>query len=98
MIRVLAMLVRDLGELKGHLLNLVQTHDIRAAVIELGCARTLVRGHLLGLLQIPRFFPRFPLDRFRRLLIVPIIAFIVEGLLKIYMAGGFSPLRQGRWS
>ena|SRR5271165_2871545 len=36
-----------------HLLYLIQAHDIRSSVIELGRPRALMRCHLLGFLEIP---------------------------------------------
>jgi hypothetical protein len=43
----------QLSDLKCYLLYLVQAGDVRAAVIELGCPRALIGGHLLGLHQVP---------------------------------------------
>jgi hypothetical protein len=41
------------SQLEHHLLNLVQTHDVRPPVVELCRSRTFMRSHLLRLLQIP---------------------------------------------
>src|ERR1700730_19425917 len=41
------------SHLEDHFLHLVQTHDIRAPVIELGRPRALMCRHLLRFLQIP---------------------------------------------
>jgi hypothetical protein len=38
--------------LKYHFLHLIQTHNVRSPVIELGCPRALMRSHLLGFLQV----------------------------------------------
>jgi hypothetical protein len=41
------------SQLEHHLLHLIQAHNIRSPIIQLGRPRALMRRHLLGFFEIP---------------------------------------------